>query len=71
MAIHYLNRAQLEDRAGLRRGAAARMKLPPYDVTIGPINEDGTLPPGTVRGWSTETADEWIATRPTRRKVAM
>jgi len=43
-----------------------RYKLPEPDVIVGPINEDGTIPRGTVRGWTAETIDQWNATRPGR-----
>lgn len=69
MPKHYLNRNQLEDRVGLARGAGARMELPEEDVTVGPINPDGTLPRGTVRGWLPATIDAWDAERP-KRKLA-
>ncbi|MFC7447896.1 hypothetical protein [Rhodococcus daqingensis] len=44
----------------------SRYKLPPPDAIIGPINEDGSLPRGTTRGWLAETIDEWNAERPGR-----
>ncbi|WP_287487745.1 hypothetical protein [Rhodococcus sp. (in: high G+C Gram-positive bacteria)] len=40
--------------------------LPDPDVTIGPINDDGTIPRGTHQGWADATIDEWHANRPGR-----
>ncbi|MCZ4556075.1 hypothetical protein O4215_10850 [Rhodococcus maanshanensis] len=44
----------------------SRYKLPPPDAIIGPINEDGSLPRGTTRGWLETTIDEWNSHRPGR-----
>ena len=62
----YLNQAEFEARLGLARGTLSRYKLPVPDVVVGPVNEDGSLPRGTVRGWRAETIDEWNAARPGR-----
>lgn len=62
----YLNLGQVEQRLGLGRGALSTAKMPTADVVVGPVNEDGTLPRGTARGWRPETIDEWAATRPGR-----
>lgn len=62
----YLNRTQFAERIGVEPGALSRYKLPPPDVVIGPVNPDGSIPRGTVRGWLPETADQWNATRPGR-----
>ncbi|MCZ9634857.1 hypothetical protein RhoBH5_29595, partial [Rhodococcus sp. BH5] len=34
----------------------------------GPVNDDGTIPRGSVRGWLPETIDKWNANRPGRGK---
>jgi hypothetical protein len=62
----YLNRAQVEEHLGLAPGSVSKIKLPPPDVVVGPVNDDGTWPRGTVRGWSVETIDTWNAERPGR-----
>lgn len=61
-----LNLGEVEQRLGLGRGALSTTKMPTADVVVGPVNEDGTLPRGTARGWLPETIDEWAATRPGR-----
>lgn len=63
---HYLNVAQVEEHLGLSRGALSRIKLPTPDVIVGPVDPDGTIPRGTVRGWTVKTIDEWNASRPGR-----
>lgn len=62
----YLNVSQVEHHLGLGRGALSRIKLPEPDVIVGPVNDDGSIPRGTVRGWTVETIDAWNATRPGR-----
>ncbi|WP_037176162.1 hypothetical protein [Rhodococcus sp. UNC363MFTsu5.1] len=62
----YLSRAQFAERIGVEPGALSRYKLPEPDVIVGPVNEDGSLPRGTTRGWLPETIDEWNAHRPGR-----
>lgn len=62
----YLSRTDVAERIGVQPGALSRYKLPPPDVVIGAINDDGTIPRGTVRGWLPETIDEWHANRPGR-----
>ncbi|WAB10605.1 helix-turn-helix DNA binding domain protein [Gordonia phage Ecliptus] len=63
---HYLSQRQVAERIGVVPSALGRYKLPTPDVTIGPVDEDGTIPRGTVRGWLPETIDEWNAHRPGR-----
>lgn len=62
----YLNRAQVEEHLGLAVGSLSKIKLPDPDVIVGPINDDGTLPRGTVRGWTVKTIDQWNKERPGR-----
>lgn len=62
----YLNRAQVEEHLGLAPGSVSKIKLPTPDVVVGPLAEDGTIPRGTVRGWTVETIDKWNANRPGR-----
>lgn len=62
-SARYLNVAQVEERLGLRRGALSRAKMPPADVVVGRVNDDGSLPRGTVRGWLPETIDNWAPIR--------
>lgn len=63
----YLNLAQVEEHLGLARGSlSSRIKLPTPDVIVGPVNDDGTIPRGTVRGWLPSTIDQWNAHRPGR-----
>jgi hypothetical protein len=64
----YLSQAQIVERLGLARGSLSKYKLPPPDAIIGPVNDDGSLPRGTVRGWLPETIDEWNASRPGQGK---
>ena len=59
----FLNRAQFEARIGLRRRGLSCAKLPPPDAIIGPVNKDGSLPRGTIRGWLPETIEYWKRTR--------
>lgn len=66
MPEQYLSRVQVEERLGLARGSLSRLKLPPPDVIIGPLNPDGTIPRGTVRGWLPTTIDAWNNNRPGR-----
>ncbi|MGX1773523.1 hypothetical protein ACWIGW_15530 [Nocardia brasiliensis] len=62
--VVYLNRAQLADRIGVQSATLGKYKLPEPDVVVGPIEDDGTVPRGTVRGWLPETIDAWNADRP-------
>lgn len=62
----YLNRAQVEEHLGLAPGSLSKIKMPTPDAVTGPINGDGTIPRGTVRGWTVETIDKWNADRPGR-----
>lgn len=64
--LAYLSRGQVAQRIGVESGTLSRYKLPPPDVVIGPVDDDGSIPRGTVRGWLPETIDEWNATRPGR-----
>ncbi|MDI9900522.1 helix-turn-helix transcriptional regulator [Rhodococcus sp. IEGM 1409] len=64
--VLYLSRAQLAERIGLSSDSLSRYKLPTPDVVIGPVNDDGTIPRGSTRGWTPETVDEWNANRPGR-----
>ena len=66
MTIRLLNRAQLAERIGVDPASLSKIKLPEPDATIGPVNPDGGLPRGTVRGWTVETIDAWQARRPGR-----
>lgn len=65
-ALRYLNQAEFAERIGVEPNSMGRLKLPPADAVTGPINPDGTLPRGTVRGWLSSTVDEWILNRPGR-----
>ncbi|MCV7300884.1 hypothetical protein H7J93_14755 [Mycobacterium barrassiae] len=51
---------------GVEPNTLSRYRLPPADAVIGPINSDGTLPRGTLRGWLASTIDEWNINRPGR-----
>lgn len=62
----YLNLAQFEERIGMARGGLSKFKLPTPDAVTGPVNDDGTLPRGTTRGWTEETIDAWNDARPGR-----
>jgi hypothetical protein len=66
MTAVYLNRAQVAERIGVVPSALSKYKLPDPDSVTGPINADGTIPRGTVRGWLPETIDNWQAERPGR-----
>lgn len=61
---HYLSRVEVAERIGVAPDTLSRYKLPTPDVVVGPVNEDGSLPRGTVRGWLPTTIDEWNANRP-------
>ncbi|WP_072691209.1 helix-turn-helix domain-containing protein [Rhodococcus marinonascens] len=62
----YLSRTEVAERIGVQAGALSRYKLPTPDVLIGHVNDDGSIPRGTVRGWTEKTIDEWNANRPGR-----
>ncbi|MDV7244460.1 MULTISPECIES: hypothetical protein [Rhodococcus] len=64
--IHYLSKRQFAERIGAADPTLSGYKLPPPDVTIGPVKDDGTLERGSVGGWSEKTIDEWQANRPGR-----
>ena len=58
--------SEVERYLGLGRGALSRTKLPEPDAIIGPVNDDGTIPRGTIRGWNIDTVNTWNAQRPGR-----
>ncbi|WP_373202702.1 hypothetical protein [Mycobacterium marinum] len=62
----YLSLSQVEQRLGLAPKSLSKVRLPAPDAVVGPVNGDGSLPRGTVRGWLPETIDEWNAARPGR-----
>lgn len=63
--VRYLNLSQVEQRLGLApKSLSSKIKLPTPDVVVGPVNDDGSIPRGTVRGWLPETVDAWHAARP-------
>ncbi|WP_234791704.1 hypothetical protein [Mycolicibacterium mucogenicum] len=64
--LRYLSIGQAEEYLGLGRGALSRAKMPEPDAIIGPMNDDGTVPRGTARGWLPATIDVWSANRPGR-----
>jgi hypothetical protein len=66
MTSHYLSRSQVAERIGARDSTLSGYKLPQPDVTIGPVNADGTLKRGSFAGWLPETIDRWHANRPGR-----
>lgn len=56
----YLTLEQFADRIGVDRGQLSeRDDLPPVDAIVGPVNDDGTLPPGTIKVWLVGTIDAW------------
>lgn len=61
MTREYLGAADFADRAGLAvatiRSYMRKGLTPPADVQI-------STPNGPLRGWSPETIDAWIASRP-------
>ncbi|MCW2089454.1 UNVERIFIED_ORG: hypothetical protein M2328_002734 [Rhodococcus erythropolis] len=63
---YFLSATQFAERIGVKPGALAGYKLPDPDVIVGPVNDDGTLPRGTTRGWTESTIEEWNAKRPGR-----
>ncbi|PZT93643.1 MAG: hypothetical protein DI630_26755 [Gordonia sp. (in: high G+C Gram-positive bacteria)] len=63
---HYLSSKEVAERIGVVDSALGRYKLPAPDAVIGPINDDGSIPRGSFRGWLPETIDEWNANRPGR-----
>jgi hypothetical protein len=64
--IRYLSKRQFAERIGAGDVTLSGYKLPPPNVTIGPVNADGTLPRGSVQGWTEDRIDEWRANRPGR-----
>jgi hypothetical protein len=63
---HYLSLAEVAERIGVAPNSMSRYKLPEPDAVIGPVDPDGTIPRGTVRGWLPDTVDKWHANRPGR-----
>ncbi|KAB5606671.1 helix-turn-helix transcriptional regulator [Bifidobacterium jacchi] len=53
MTVRYLSMTDVAKRIGVTKGALARYRLPPPDVTV-----------GNARGWLPSTIDEWNANRP-------
>lgn len=49
---HYLSRAEVAERIGVRPDTLGRYRLPEPDATI-----------GNVRGWLPETIDDWHSKR--------
>ena len=49
---------------GRFKGALSRYKLQVSDAVIGPLNDDGSVPHGTFRGWLPDTINDWNANRP-------
>lgn len=62
----YLSRSQVEEHLGLASGSLSKVKMPTPDVVIGPLNPDGSIPRGTIRGWTADAIDQWNARRPGR-----
>ncbi|WP_336794299.1 hypothetical protein [Gordonia malaquae] len=62
-----MNRAQVEDRAGLARGSLSKVAKPPVAVVIGPINPDGSIPRGTVVGYDPDDVEKWVRERSRQR----
>ncbi|MFC9786411.1 hypothetical protein [Rhodococcus sp. NPDC127528] len=62
--VRYLSVSQFAERIGVEPPTMSRYNLPEPDAIIGPVNEDGSLPRGTTRGWLPATVDEWNAARP-------
>ncbi|MET0451952.1 MAG: hypothetical protein ABW137_08930 [Mycobacterium sp.] len=63
---HFLSVGQFAERIGVTQSSMGRYKLPRPDAITGPVNDDGSLPRGTVRGWTEATIDAWNAARPGR-----
>ncbi|PTR42015.1 hypothetical protein C8K38_111184 [Rhodococcus sp. OK611] len=63
---HFLSLRQFAQRIGASDPTLSGYKLPEPDAIVGPVNEDGSLPRGTTRGWLPETIDGWNAKRPGR-----
>ncbi|WP_094275327.1 hypothetical protein [Rhodococcus sp. OK302] len=64
--IHYLSKRQFAERIGAADPTLSGYKLPAPDVTVGPVDDDGSLRRGTIAGWTEKTIDEWKANRPGR-----
>lgn len=56
MTEHYLSTGDIAKQLGITQGAMGHYKLPEPDVIIG----------NRYKGWSQETVDAWIASRPGR-----
>jgi hypothetical protein len=59
----YLSLSQVAIRIGIAPTSISKYPLPEPDVIVGPVNEDGTLPRCTTRGWLPETIDAWDVKR--------
>ena len=63
MTTEYLGTAAVAERAGLAvatiRSYTLKGLIPPADVVI-------STPNGPLRGWSIDTIDAWLASRPGR-----
>ncbi len=63
MTTEYLGTAAVAERAGLAvatvRSYILKGLIPPADVVI-------STPNGPLRGWSIDTIDAWLASRPGR-----
>ena len=63
MTTEYLGTASVAERAGLAvatvRSYILKGLIPPADVVI-------STPNGPLRGWSIDTIDTWLASRPGR-----
>jgi hypothetical protein len=62
----YLSLNQVAAKISVSPNSLSRYSLPSPDVVVGPLNPDGTIPRGTVRGWKPETIERWHASRPGR-----
>lgn len=63
----YLSLSQVADRLGVPVTSMSRLKLPPEDAVIGPVDDDGAaVPRQATRGWLPSTIDAWAPQRPGR-----
>lgn len=60
----YLSKRQVAQRIGAKDPTLSGYNLPEPDATIGPVNDDGSIPRGTFVGYLESTIDEWQANRP-------
>ncbi|PWH05181.1 hypothetical protein DEO23_13960 [Brachybacterium endophyticum] len=63
MTIHYLARADVAERIGVKPATLSRYKLPTPDAITGTRHN-------AARGWLPETIDRWNAQRPGRGRRA-